>query len=433
MSLKLGDNDEGDSEVSGYRRWVDGKLCCYKACASVISPEDACVVIATDEAKRRRLPKTRDSVVAWNANGRQVMHRVCFDKLGPKAFTSKSELALFRAGDETAEYFDGQSTVQQAAAETAKLFWSVLSEEEATKPSPAIVAFTGAGISASAGIPTYRGTNGIDTKNDMKHCDDSSATEEETAFPSLQPTATHRHLATLEQQGWLSYIASQNCDNLHGKAGTSRDYITELHGNVFIEYCAECRKEYIRTYEVDPYSTDCYKEKYFVKCGHCGFGHYTGRRCNVSGCRGKLRDTIVNFGDPLHTEVLGGLTKASGKFLAADVCMALGSSLSVSPANMLVTLPHFLVVVNPQSTDADSDADIRVWAESDQFMNFLMAELEKGPSQDKPLAIRSRGGGGKKSWTQLKDEIEYSREQEVVEAAESLVATRQSRRKRTRG
>jgi len=324
--------------------------------------------------------------------------------------------------------------------ETAKLFWSVAELGSDNKPqrpqSPVVVAFTGAGISASAGIPTYRGTDGIGTKSDMKHgssSDDTTQEDEQTAYSKLEPTATHRHLATLEQQGWLSYVASQNCDNLHRKAGTTRDHITELHGNVFIEFCSDCHKEYERSYEVDAYSTDCYKESYYVKCCHCGFGHRTGRQCSARGCRGKLHDTIVNFGDPLHDSILGGLSKATGKFLAADVCLALGSSLSVSPANMLVTLPHFLVVVNLQSTDADGDADIRVWAESDQFMTYLMEELQKGPAKETPLVMQKKGGPGDKNWQELKEEIEYAQEQEIAQAATNKIATRRSQRKRKYG
>ena len=307
-----------------------------------------------------------------------------------------------------------------------------------------VVAFTGAGISATAGIPTYRGTNGLDTKQELKHSvtnEDSVEENEETPYTQLVPTLTHGALAKLEQMKWLSHIASQNCDNLHRKAGTSPECLSELHGNIFIEYCSKCKTEYERDYEVDAYSTDCHKEPYYKKCRHCGFGHYTGRYCAVPGCRGKLRDTIVNFGDPLFDTTLGGLSKASGRFLAADICLALGSSLSVSPANALIDLPHFLVVVNLQPTDADDQADIRVWAETDQFFTYLMNELAKGPPLSTSshftaiLQKKQRATGGDAttlSWQELKECIEHSREQESLEMAQDWIAERGQRKRKSR-
>ena len=35
-------------------------------------------------------------------------------------------------------------------------------------------------------------------------------------------------------------VATQNCDNLHAKAGTARDKLCRLHGCVFVEYCEDC-------------------------------------------------------------------------------------------------------------------------------------------------------------------------------------------------
>mmetsp|Transcript_2738 Transcript_2738/g.7660 ORF Transcript_2738/g.7660 Transcript_2738/m.7660 type:complete len:449 (+) Transcript_2738:1-1347(+) len=448
MSSSLNDSDnhrephyhEESSEEAekSYRRWFDGNKCGLKSCNSELRPDHACVVLVTNESKRRQQAKSKKPpAIDWVKNGRLAIHRECFDQVNDNEngkLSSRAEKNLFRASLPTAEFFDDASTVQQKAAETAKLFWFVSGKSK--KPSPCVVAFTGAGISSSAGIPTYRGSDGIDTKEAMKHATNEKDNEEEeeegAPYSNLKPTATHRILAKLEKQGWLSYIASQNCDNLHGKAGTSRDKLTELHGNIFIEYCSDCHKEYERPYEVDAYSTDCYKENYYVKCGHCGFGHFTGRRCSVHGCQGKLKDTIVNFGDPLHNQVLGGLSKATGNFLAADICLAMGSSLSVSPANMLVTLPHFLVVVNLQSTDQDNDAHVRVWGESDQFMECLSREMRNGPSTETPEAVVVKGKH-KRDWEELKAEIEYSKEQETIQEAVAKNISRQSKRKKRRG
>jgi NAD-dependent SIR2 family protein deacetylase len=52
----------------------------------------------------------------------------------------------------------------------------------------------------------------------------------------LKPTSTHKLLTQLSEENILKYIITQNCDNLHMKSGTPKDKLSELHGNVFVEY-----------------------------------------------------------------------------------------------------------------------------------------------------------------------------------------------------
>lgn len=59
----------------------------------------------------------------------------------------------------------------------------------------------------------------------------------------------------------IQYIVTQNCDSLERKAGIDPSKLSELHGNVFVEYCERCMREYVRDYCVDEFSTDCYLEK----------------------------------------------------------------------------------------------------------------------------------------------------------------------------
>lgn len=124
---------------------------------------------------------------------------------------------------------------------------------------------------------------------------------------------------------------------------------------------------------------DSYNEPWWVTCPTCHYNHYTSRECTVQGCKGKLKDTIVNFGDMLHDRVLGGLPRAESECRQADICLCLGSSLTVSPANSLPRKAKEIVICNPQVTELDSKAALRVWATSDMFFAFLQeALLEKG-------------------------------------------------------
>ena len=57
----------------------------------------------------------------------------------------------------------------------------------------------------------------------------------------------------------------------------------ELHGNNNMEKCKKCGHEYLRDF----------------KCSRSKMKHLTGRNCDDPKCGGKLRDTIINFGESL--------------------------------------------------------------------------------------------------------------------------------------
>lgn len=61
-------------------------------------------------------------------------------------------------------------------------------------------------------------------------------------FDEATPTKTHMALKALLDAGHVKYIVSQNIDGLHLKSGIARKYLSELHGNMFIENCSKCRR-----------------------------------------------------------------------------------------------------------------------------------------------------------------------------------------------
>ncbi|KAK1963097.1 DHS-like NAD/FAD-binding domain-containing protein [Colletotrichum sublineola] len=176
-------------------------------------------------------------------------------------------------------------------------------------------------------------------------------------------------LVELQNRGILKYLVSQNCDGLHRKSGILPEKISELHGNSNREYCKDCGKEYIRDFRA---------VATYEKTVH---DHRTGRKCAV--CGGVLLDTIVNFGEYLTAEPLRLAREHARK---ADLCLALGSSLTVPPA---CTIPEAvgskrktkrgdggrLVVCNLQSTPLDHLSELRVWAEADDLMARVMRKL----------------------------------------------------------
>src|SRR5271155_1573502 len=103
-----------------------------------------------------------------------------------------------------------------------------------------VVALTGAGVSVPSGIPDFRspGTGLWERVNPMEvaHIDvfyeDPERfwgfySERFAALEDKQPNAVHRALATLEAEGLLDAVITQNIDMLHLRAGT-RDLV-EVH------------------------------------------------------------------------------------------------------------------------------------------------------------------------------------------------------------
>ncbi|KAK3375536.1 NAD-dependent deacetylase sirtuin-7 [Lasiosphaeria ovina] len=225
------------------------------------------------------------------------------------------------------------------------------------------IVFTGAGISTSAGIPDFRGPEGIWTLRAQGRQGISKTTDTLQAIP----TPTHMALVELQNRGLLKYVVSQNCDGLHRRSGILPDHISELHGNSNREYCRDCGKEYIRdfravaTYEVTVHD------------------HRTGRNCAL--CGGVLLDSIVNFGEQLPADPF---KRARAHAKKADLCLALGSSLTVTPANEIpeaVGQPlarragAMLAICNLQSTPLDDLASLRVYARTDELMVRIMEKL----------------------------------------------------------
>ncbi|KAI1260679.1 NAD-dependent deacetylase sirtuin-7 [Xylariaceae sp. FL1019] len=220
------------------------------------------------------------------------------------------------------------------------------------------IVFTGAGVSTSAGISDFRGPNGAWTLR----AQGKVAQNKKSTLQAI-PTPTHMALVELQRRGILTYHISQNCDGLHRRSGIPPNKISELHGNSNREYCQDCEREYLRDFRaVSTYENSIHD-------------HRTGRKCAV--CGGDLLDTIINFGENLWEEPIRLAREHAEK---ADLCIVLGSSLTVTPANEIpepvgMRRGAHLVICNLQSTPKDHLCDIRVFAKGDDLMTRVMAKL----------------------------------------------------------
>jgi NAD-dependent deacetylase len=214
-----------------------------------------------------------------------------------------------------------------------------------------VTVLTGAGISTDSGIPDFRGPQGVWTKNPK--AERLSTLQDYLADPAVRveawrrrvdnptweakPNAAHRALASLELDGIVDTVITQNIDGLHQKAGSTR--VIEIHGTAWETECMSCGDrrpmpeaiERVRAGETDP------------PCGRCG---------------GILKSATISFGQSLDADVLAAAERAT---LACDLFIAIGTSLQVFPAAGLCDVARSvgakLVVINAQPTPYDDVAD----------------------------------------------------------------------------
>jgi len=208
-----------------------------------------------------------------------------------------------------------------------------------------VVAFTGAGISAESGVPTFRGPEGIWSKFKPEELASMDAfvrnpalvwewyTHRKTIIAAVQPNQGHIALARMERLFPRFTLITQNIDNLHRRAGST--YVHELHGNIERSYCMTCGRP-------------------------CPDVSLSGQgqipRCQA--CGGIIRPDVVWFGEMLPEDEWNASAAAAA---AADVFFSIGTSAVVYPAASLPLMAKrsgaYLVEVNTEPTPLSGQAD----------------------------------------------------------------------------
>jgi NAD-dependent deacetylase len=231
-----------------------------------------------------------------------------------------------------------------------------------------LVAFTGAGISADSGIPTYRGAGGLWTEYDPAKYASIDYFRRDPAYywrffrdvryPALdaaRPNPAHAALAALERAGRLEAVITQNIDGLHQEAGSAQ--VLELHGNTRRFTCQLCGAA--------------------LGLAAVWEGLATALPPPCPECGGGLRPDVVLFGERLDEAVLRRAVEVAR---AADVMLAIGSSLVVQPAAGLpvLTMEHGgrVIIVNVGPTPLDRVAAVKIDARAAEVLPQLAALLE---------------------------------------------------------
>ena len=212
------------------------------------------------------------------------------------------------------------------------------------------VALTGAGISTPSGIPDFRspGSGLWEKVNPMVVASIFAFRLQPQAFYNwlhpmadlflnAQPNPAHRALADLENMGLLKAVITQNVDNLHQKAGSTKVY--ELHGHLREATCIRC-------YKIAPARS--LTEKFIADA--------QVPRCE---CGGVMKPNVVLFGEQLPVDVL---MAAQREAEACDLMLVAGSYLEIAPASGIPFLAKRrgarIIIVNYQPTYLDPSADI---------------------------------------------------------------------------
>ncbi|MEP6779640.1 MAG: NAD-dependent deacylase [Gemmatimonadaceae bacterium] len=183
-----------------------------------------------------------------------------------------------------------------------------------------VCVFTGAGMSAESGVPTFRDAqSGLWSKYDAHELATPEAFRRNpnlvwswysmraAAVRDAQPNAGHRALTTLFAYVPHSTLITQNVDDLHARAGAENQIA--LHGNIVLARC----------------SAGCGARISFADAP-------TNVAPHCANCGALMRPDVVWFGEMLSA---GLLESARAATLACDVFVSIGTSNVVEPAASL--------------------------------------------------------------------------------------------------
>lgn len=235
--------------------------------------------------------------------------------------------------------------------------------------------FTGAGVSAESGIPTFRGSGGLWK---TFRAEDLATPEGFARDPRLcwewygwrrdlilqcQPNPAHRAIAHWMLHRPETTLITQNVDGLHERAaretpGPASGHpapILALHGSIFRVRCLECGETWDHREFIDATALDT-----LPSCERCS---------------SLVRPDVVWFGETLPEREVALATEAA---LVADACLVVGTQGSVYPAAGLVATARragaAIIVVDPGSTAFDGIAEVKLSGNAGEWVPLILGD-----------------------------------------------------------
>ena len=265
-----------------------------------------------------------------------------------------------------------------------------------------VVVFTGAGVSAESGMPTFRGAGGLwksfraeDLATPGAFARDPRLVWEWYGWRRGIVAACRPNLAHVALGRWMLLrkgvtLVTQNVDDLHERGAqeaalglaregrlsdggpTERDEMDvamageaaaaaapaaplRLHGSICHTRCTRCEAR-------APFQgpVDATREATLPRC---------------TGCGALLRPDVVWFGESLPEDALRAAFAAAA---AAEACLVVGTTGAVYPAAAVVHETRGaggkVIVVDPDETEYDGVADVRLWGAAGEVVPALVAD-----------------------------------------------------------
>ncbi len=248
-----------------------------------------------------------------------------------------------------------------------------------------VVGFTGAGISAESGIPTFRDPGGIWDRFDPGELGTTTGivefamkqperirdflSESVDTFQKAQPNPGHIGLAELERMGILHSVITQNIDDLHSIAGNTR--VFEVHGNLYRFRCLNCghTQKYNREEILDTFREILTSDPFKIEMLMEGLP-----RCE--SCESLMRPDVVMFGEAVQQ-----MPESFREAQSADVVIVLGTSGVVWPA---AGVPYEarqagarVIDINPTASAFRDITDVYINSHSGAAMPQILEELKR--------------------------------------------------------
>jgi NAD-dependent deacetylase len=234
-----------------------------------------------------------------------------------------------------------------------------------------IVIFTGAGVSAESGIPTFRDAlSGLWEQFDAQRLATPEAFGDDPALvwgwyewrraavERVEPNAGHHALAAIEQRTPECVVVTQNVDDLHERAGSKEPI--HLHGSLFAPRCSACGRPAAIENAAVTKTTEGRMTP--PPCAHCG---------------APIRPGVVWFGEALPTGPFEAAVTAAAN---CQVLITVGTSGVVFPAaeipQVTARMGGTVIQVNPEPTPLDAVARVNLHGTAAEVLPALVQAVD---------------------------------------------------------